>query len=253
MSTLTSIGGQRMFRHSGGRMGGARRWRGGALLASVAVLAVGLTSSLASGRATASTAASPAPATACQPEYAGGPLFITATCVDPVLDQPYIDEDQLGTITDPTTGVTVSFRYIHGGFTGSAARFAFYFPAPDMYRGRFFETTYPTLSQENAAAGCPSVGTSACSVAFAISNGAYVVSTNNAGGVPAGGALAPYRANAAAAKYSRIVADQMVYHTSARPRGLYLRRQWWRLPDGRGHGEHQRGVGRGGADGLRCS
>ena len=202
-----------MIRRGGGEMRGGRRWRGGALLVSAALLAAGISP------AVRASAAASAPAPVCQPEYAGGPLFITATCVDPVLDQPYIDEDQPGTITDPTTGVTVSYRYIHGGFTGTAARFAFYFPSPDKYRGRFFETTYPTLSQENAVPGCPSVGTSYCSVAFAISNGAYVVSTNNAGGVPAGGALAPYRANAAAAKFSRVVAEKMVYHTSARPRG----------------------------------
>lgn len=202
-----------MIRRGGGEMRGGRRWRGGALLVSAALLAAGISP------AVRASAAASAPAPVCQPEYAGGPLFITATCVDPVLDQPYIDEDQPGTITDPTTGVTVSYRYIHGGFTGTAARFAFYFPSPDKYRGRFFETTYPTLSQENTVPGCPSVGTSYCSVAFAISNGAYVVSTNNAGGVPAGGALAPYRANAAAAKFSRVVAEKMVYHTSARPRG----------------------------------
>jgi hypothetical protein len=74
------------------------------------------------------------------------------------------------------------------------------------------------VGNENATPDCSSVGTSACSVVFALSNGAYVVSSNNAGGVPAGGALAPYRANAAAAKYSMNVAQQ-VYGTSARPRG----------------------------------
>jgi len=198
-----------------------RTGRTSVLLVSAVVLAVGLTP-LATGTATASAPDTP---TNCQSVSAGGPLFITGTCVDPVLNQPYIDIDQPGTITDPTTKVTVSFRYIHGGFTGTAARFSFYFPAPGQYKGRFFENTYPTLGlgTENAAPGCPSVGVSACSVAFAISNGAYVVSTNNAGGVPAGGALAPYRANAAAAKYSRIVAEQMVYgtkrHPAARPRG----------------------------------
>ncbi len=206
-----------MIRHGGGQMSGGRRWRGGALLVAAALLVVVVSPAVTASNVASASASAPAPA--CQPQSSGGPLFVTATCVDPVLNQPYIDEDQPGTITDPTTGMTVSFRYIHGGFTGTAARFAFYFPSPDKYRGRFFETTYPTLSQENAASGCPSIGTSYCSVAFAISNGAYVVSTNNAGGVPTGGALAPYRTNAAAAKFSRVVAEKRVYHTSARPRG----------------------------------
>jgi hypothetical protein len=216
MLTITGQdGSQRMSRHR------RRVGRAGVLLASTAILGVGLTP-VATATATAS-ASSPPPA--CQASSPGGPLFITADCVDPVLNQPYIDADHPGTITDPTTNVTVSFRYIHGGFTGTNARFSFYFPAPDQYRGRFFENTYPTLGlgTEDAAPGCPSIGASACSVAFAISSGAYVVSTNNAGGVPAGGALAAYRANAAAAKYSRVVAEQMVYgttdHPGARPRG----------------------------------
>ncbi len=186
------------------------------LPAAVAVAAVGLSPLTTTATA---TAANPPPT--CQASSPGGPVFITATCVDPVLDQPYVDvQPTPGSITDPTTGITVSFLYVHGGFTGTDARFAFYFPAVDKYQGRFFETTYPTLGDgtENAAPGCPEVGTSACSVAFAISNGAYVVSTNNAGGVPAGGALATYRANAAAAKYSRVIAEE-IYGTSIRPRG----------------------------------
>ena len=166
----------------------------------------------------ASDAAASATSPICQAASPGGPLFITSTCVDPELNRPYIDVKRPGTTTDPKTGIAVSYTYVHGGFTGTSTRFAFYFPTADKYQGRFFETTYPTIGQEDAAPGCPEVGTSACSVVFAVSNGAYVVSSNNAGGVPSGGALAPYRANAAAAKYSRVVAGQL-YGTSARSRG----------------------------------
>jgi hypothetical protein len=162
----------------------------------------------------AATATASDPAPVCQAPFPGGPVFITDTCTDPVLNQPYLDvpTGQLGSKTDPATGVTVSYLYFHGGFTGTNARFSFYFPLPasGQYKGRFFETTFPTVSQEDAIA--PST------IVFTISNGAYVVSSNNAGGVPAGGRLAGYRANAAAAKYSRVVAAQ-VYPNSARPRG----------------------------------
>jgi hypothetical protein len=208
-----------------------RTGRTAALLVSAMILAVGLTP-LATATATASAPGTPP---TCQALSAGGPLFVTGRCVDPAFGQPVLDvQNQPGTFTDPTTGVTVSYRYFHGYFqdptdpTKQVAHFSFYFPAPDQYKGRFFENTYPTLGAGTEGnlvppAGCPSVGVSDCSVAFAISNGAYVVSTDNAGGVPAGGALAPYRANAAAAKYSRIVAEQMVYgtrhHPAARPRG----------------------------------
>jgi len=155
---------------------------------------------------------------ACEAQSVGGPLFITENCNDPELSKPYVDERKPGTLTDEASGVSVSFTYVHGGFSGTKARFSFYFPAAEKYKGRFFQTTYPTIGVEDAAPGCPEIGTSTCSVVFALSSGAYVVSTNNAGGVPAGGALAAYRTNAAAAKYSRLIALEM-YKTSTRPRG----------------------------------
>ncbi len=155
---------------------------------------------------------------ACEAQSAGSPLFITESCDDPELNKPYVDERRPGTLTDEASGVSVSFTYIHGGFTGTNARFSFYFPTAEKYRDRFFETTYPTIGTEDAAPGCPEIGTSTCSVVFALSSGAYVVSTNNAGGVPGGGPLAAYRTNAAAAKYSRMIANE-IYKTTTRPRG----------------------------------
>ncbi len=126
-----------------------------------------------------------------------------------MLNKPYTDVDAERTTIDPATHMTVSYRYIHGGYSGTKTKFAFYFPPKAQYRGRFFESTYPTISVEAA---------DPATIVFAISNGAYVVSTNNNGGLPAGLPLAAYRANAAAAKYSRIVAAK-VYGNVARPRG----------------------------------
>jgi hypothetical protein len=142
----------------------------------------------------------------CETGDNGGPL-VTESCVDPALNKPYVDLDERRTITDPATRVTVNVRYVHGGFTGTAGKFSFYFP--DRYAGRFFESTYPTLSTEDA---------DPATVVFAISNNSYVVSDNNAGGLPAGGVIAGYELNAASAKFSRVVAAQ-VYGDSARPRG----------------------------------
>ena len=157
-------------------------------------------------------------APACLAKSVSGPLFVTEACTDPLLNKPYIDVRKQGSLTDASSGISATFLYVHGGFTGTKARFAFYFPAKGKYQGRFFQTSYPTIGEEDAAPGCPEIGTSACSVVFALANGAYAVSSNNAGGVPAGGPLAAYRANAAAAKYSREVAKE-VYGTSERPRG----------------------------------
>ena len=181
------------------------------------LLAFGLSLAAIPEGASAVAQVPPAPS-ACEAQAAGGPLFITESCDDPELSKPYVDERKPGTLTDEASGMSVSFTYVHGGFTGTKARFAFYFPAADKYKDRFFQTTYPTIGTEDAAPGCPEIGTSTCSVVFALSSGAYVVSTNNAGGVPAGGPLAAYRTNAAAAKYSRLIAQEM-YKTSTRPRG----------------------------------
>ncbi|WP_311446827.1 PKD domain-containing protein [Frankia nepalensis] len=145
----------------------------------------------------------------CAPASPGGPVFVTDRCVDPDLREPYTDVDEQRVTTDPATGTTVRYRYIHGGFTGTNARFSFYFPAAEKYQGRFFEYTYPTIAEEDATPA---------TIAFALSHGAYAVSTNNGGGVTAAPVLGGYRVNAAAAKYSRVVADG-VYRKPGRPRG----------------------------------
>jgi hypothetical protein len=130
-----------------------------------------------------------------------GALVITPECVDPdIAGAPVVDTDEMRTAADPVTGITAEFRYINGGFSGSDVRFSFYFPSAATYGGRFFQSTYPTLSVEDVD---PST------VVFAIENGAYVVSSNNAGGVAASPALGGYRANAAAAKFSRVVAAEL--------------------------------------------
>ncbi len=188
-------------------------------VALAAALAAAGCSSSSKPAASPSPSAKPSSRPAAAPTTPTGPckpigtdknaLLVTSTCDDPALSKPYTDVDQQRSATDPATKVTVSYRYIHGGFTGSKTKFAFYFPSKDKYHDRFFESTYPTNTQEAAE---PSA------IVFAISNGAYAVSTNNNGGLPGGLPLAAYRANAAAAKYSRTVAAR-VYGTSTRPRG----------------------------------
>ncbi|MET0662582.1 MAG: hypothetical protein ABWZ42_05570 [Ilumatobacteraceae bacterium] len=136
-------------------------------------------------------------------------MFITVDMVDPELAEPYIDIDEPRTTTDPGTHRTVSYRYVHGGFAGTDARFSLYFPSADDYQGRFFQHTYPTLAEEDAAPG---------TIVFSISNGAYVVSANNAGGVGVAPVIGGYRVNAAAAKFSKQVARDM-YGPDAPTRG----------------------------------
>jgi hypothetical protein len=51
----------------------------------------------------------------------GAPMFVTAGCVDPRYNDPYVDVDEQRT-------TPVLHRYIHGGFKGTDAKFSFYFP-----------------------------------------------------------------------------------------------------------------------------
>ena len=149
----------------------------------------------------------------CQPG-ANGAVFVTETCVDPDLQDPYTDKDEERTVTDPATKEKVRYRYVHGGFEGTDARFSLYFPTPQQYRGRYFQPTYPTVTEEDV----DEIPAAFDPIPFAVSNGAYVVATNNGGGVQNAPVLGGYRVNAAAAKYSREVAAR-VYEDSARPRG----------------------------------
>jgi hypothetical protein len=121
------------------------------------------------------------------------------------LARPYIDIDEWR--DEP-----VRHRYVHGGFEGGITRFSFYFPAPSRYDGRFFQHVTPFPDSENLA---PLLRGVESKIAFAEASGAYFVETNG-GGAGSGGpgsaidpAIAAFRANAAAAMYSREVAVGM--------------------------------------------
>jgi len=151
----------------------------------------------------ASTSISSAERT-CSSPGAGAPMFVTADCVDPRYNKPYVDIDEMRTTPVP-------HRYIHGGFTGTDAKFSFYFPLQEQFQGRFFQNTHQLLTSENGPPG---------NIGFAIASGGYYVQTN-IGGVERAttteqavfGKLDPtaggYRVNAEAAKYSRVKAAEI--------------------------------------------
>ena len=132
-----------------------------------------------------------------------GPL--TGDSVDPVYNQPYVDVNELR--TEP-----VPHRYVHGGFTGTGARFSFYFPPADRYERRFFHNTYPMATHEDIGPFPIAFDVATGNLEFTIASGAYYVQTNLGGAdraPPADPAIAAYRVNAAAAKYSRVVAGEL--------------------------------------------
>ena len=124
---------------------------------------------------------------------------------DLLFAQPFIDLDEW-------RDIPVRHRYVHGVFAGTQTRFSFYFPPPDQYQGRFFHYITPVPDSETLSQGATGEDDR---IGFSITSGAYFVETNGGGragiGHP-GSAVDPsigaYRANAAAAQYSRIVATR---------------------------------------------
>ncbi len=125
---------------------------------------------------------------------------------DPLFTQPYVDIDEW-------RDKPVRHHYVHGGFKGTDMRFSFYFPEKEKYGGRFFQYVTPVPDNENLAQN-PESGDD--KIGFSVASGAYFIETNGGGTQATAGpaygsdpSVAAYRANAAAARYSRVVAAQM--------------------------------------------
>jgi hypothetical protein len=128
------------------------------------------------------------------------------TTKDTMFKAPYVDVDEW-------RDKPVRHHYIHGGFTGTDTRFSFYFPTKEKYEGRFFQYITPVPDNENLSQGAIGEGDK---IGFSISSGAYFVETNGGGikgmGMPGSGVdptIGAYRANAACAQFSRVVAAQI--------------------------------------------
>lgn len=127
---------------------------------------------------------------------------------DPLFTEPYIDVDEW-------RDAPVRHRYVHGGFMGSETRFSFYFPPKEQYRGHFFQHITPVPDSENLAPKMPAGEYN--KIGFSIASGAYFIETNGGGhmdlgktaGTQLGTSVRAFRANAAAAQYSRVVALKM--------------------------------------------
>ena len=123
-----------------------------------------------------------------------------------MFDQPYVDVDEW-------RDAPVRHRYVHGGFAGTDTRFSCYFPDGDRYQGRFFQHITPVPDSEHLAQLAKGAEDK---IGFAIASGAYFLETNGGGraatGRPGSGVdptIAAYRANAACAQYSRVVAAKI--------------------------------------------
>jgi hypothetical protein len=189
----------------------------------------GLLSSMAFSAAIAACLAGPAPLMA-QSKF----LLVTGDAEDPHFNQPYIDveewRDAPADVPSPfadttqrqvAASVKVRHLYVHGGFKGTDTKFTFYFPPKGQYQGRFYQATHQLLTNENS---------SPYNVAMTLAAGAYLVQSNMGGNEIARSAednasgrtdpsIGNYRANAAAAKYSRVVAQRIYGAGTPRPYG----------------------------------
>jgi len=130
---------------------------------------------------------------------------VTADSVDPIYNEPYVEIDEERTESVP-------HRYVHGGFKGTDARFSFYFPPKEKYEGRFFHNTYPMAVTSDIGPFPIQFEVAVGDLGFTIDSGAYYVQTNNGAVFRSPGAdpaIAAYRVNAAAAKYSRVIAAKV--------------------------------------------
>ena len=72
---------------------------------------------------------------------------------DGLFDAPFVDGDEW-------RDGPVRHRYVHGGFEGTDARFAFHFPPAECYEGRFFQPIFAVPGNEHTASSGFMPGTS---------------------------------------------------------------------------------------------
>jgi hypothetical protein len=128
----------------------------------------------------------------------------TTTLKDPDFTKPSVDVDEWR--DEP-----VRHRYVHGTFEGTDLRFSYYFPPEEQYAGRFFQPILAVSGTEHAFGSSMLQGMGG-SIAFAVDSGAYMVESNLGSLTPypgEDGTVTGYRASAAAAEYSRILAAEM--------------------------------------------
>jgi hypothetical protein len=121
---------------------------------------------------------------------------------DPMFTAPFVD-------VDVWRDEPVRHRYVHGGFDGTDCRFSMYFPDAVRYAGRFFHPVSPVPGSEHGATEGAFTGY----VEFAVASGGYLVESNLGRFRRAlrgeDSTVAGYRASAAVATYSRVLAAEM--------------------------------------------
>lgn len=137
---------------------------------------------------------------------------------DSYYQKPYIDVDEMRERELPDGG-RIPYRYVHGGFADTNAKFVFCFPEKEQYQGRFYQYLCPFPGPDEEVASLDRSGEDDI-IAFCLLHGAYFIETNMESVSAFGGHPNPHRiwqSSAAAAEYSRVVAKE--YYGCERPYG----------------------------------
>ena len=130
---------------------------------------------------------------------------------DPLFVEPFIDVDEW-------RDGPVVHRYVHGGFVDTDLRFSMYFPPAEQYERRFFHPLMHIAGDENVAPSGQLAGLGNRSIDFAFASGGYLVESNQGSSLMMGPPdITGFRASAATAQYSRILAAEM--YGEHRPHG----------------------------------
>ena len=131
---------------------------------------------------------------------------------DPMFAEPFVDIDEW-------RDTPVRHRYVHGGFKGTDALFSMYFPPKEQYQGRFFQPIAATSGDENGRADirrragqCRNYAMRTPRSALPLASGGYLVESNLGSKTMyplPDHTIEGYRASAAVAKHSRMLAAQM--------------------------------------------
>jgi hypothetical protein len=122
---------------------------------------------------------------------------------DPWYVEPFVDVDEWR--DEP-----VRHRYVHGGFTDTDLRFSLYFPPPERYDGRFLQPVMHIAGDENVALTGELAGLGNEAIQFAFDSGGYLVESNQGSTLMMGPPdITGFRASAATAQYSRVLAEEM--------------------------------------------
>jgi len=138
---------------------------------------------------------------------------------DEQFSKGYIDIDEMR-VRSVGDGIEIPYRYMHGGFEGTAVKFSFYFPEKENYEERFYLYVAAAPDPEGELASLYAAGEDD-PIGFCLTHKAYFVESNMGVGaafVNTEDNTMTYRSNAAAAEFSRVMA-QKTYGYEHRPYG----------------------------------